>query len=98
MKFKSLRISGRFVRTISSLIGDIQRSMLCGKPTQCPAAITIFELTVQATSTNIQEVSLTVKDEIVNAVVHLVALIKGISQGIDLYSRFLRQWVTCRNE
>jgi len=46
---------------------------------------------VQAASTNIQEISSTVKDEIVSPIVHLVALIRGISQGIDMFSKFFRK-------
>jgi len=53
---------------------------------------------VQATSTNIQEISSTVKDEVVQPVAQLGALIKGISQGIDIFSRFFRKQEGGRNE
>jgi hypothetical protein len=43
---------------------------------------------IEATSTTIHEISSAVKDEIVRPVVQLVALIRGIHQGIDLVSRF----------
>jgi len=43
---------------------------------------------IEATSTTIHEISSAVKDEIVRPVVQLVALIRGILQGIDLVGRF----------
>ena len=43
---------------------------------------------IEATSTTIHEISSAVKDEIVRPVVQLVALIRGIHQGIDLVNRF----------
>ncbi|MBM4447462.1 MAG: hypothetical protein FJ023_09015 [Chloroflexi bacterium] len=46
---------------------------------------------IQATSTNIHEISSAVKDDIVKPVVQLVALVRGISQGIDIISRFFKK-------
>lgn len=46
---------------------------------------------VQATSANIQEISSTVKDEVVKPVVQLASLIRGVSQGIDMVSRFFKK-------
>ena len=53
---------------------------------------------VQATSANIEEISSTVKDEIVQPVAQLGALIKGISQGIDIFRRFFRKQEGGRDE
>ena len=46
---------------------------------------------IKTTSTTIHEISSAVKDEIVRPVAQLVALIRGIHQGIDLVSRFFRK-------
>ena len=46
---------------------------------------------VQATSANIHEISSTVKDEVIRPVVQLVALVKGISQGVEFIGRFFRR-------
>jgi len=43
---------------------------------------------IEATSKTVHEISSAVKDEIVRPVVQLVALIRGILQGIDLVGRF----------
>jgi len=46
---------------------------------------------LQAASANVNEISSAVKDDIVKPVAQLVALIRGISQGIDMFSRFFRK-------
>ena len=46
---------------------------------------------LEATSENIREISSTVKDDVVRPVAQLVAIVQGISQGIDLVSRFFKK-------
>jgi hypothetical protein len=43
---------------------------------------------IKATSETIHGISSAVKDEIVSPIVQLVALVRGVLQGIDLVSRF----------
>ena len=43
---------------------------------------------IKATSATINEISSAVRDEIIRPVAQLVALIRGVFQGIDLVSRF----------
>ena len=47
--------------------------------------------TLEATSNTINDITSTVKDEVVAPVVQVAALIKGISQGIDLVSSIFRK-------
>jgi len=47
--------------------------------------------TLEATSNTINDITSTVKDEVVAPVVRIVALIKGINQGIDLVSSIFRK-------
>lgn len=46
---------------------------------------------VRATSANVHEISTAVKDEIVGPLASIGAIIKGISEGIDVFSRFFRK-------
>lgn len=46
---------------------------------------------IEATSETIHEVSSAVRDEVVKPVVQLTSLIRGISQGVDMVSRFFRK-------
>ncbi|MCJ7655673.1 MAG: hypothetical protein MUO97_10340, partial [Dehalococcoidia bacterium] len=46
---------------------------------------------IKATSATINEISSAVRDEIIKPVLQWVTLIKGVFQGIDLVSRFLRK-------
>jgi hypothetical protein len=46
---------------------------------------------VEAASATIYEISSTVRDEVVKPVVQVLALIRGISQGIDMVTRFFRK-------
>jgi hypothetical protein len=46
---------------------------------------------IEATSETIHGISSAVKEEIVNPIVQLVALIRGVLQGIDLVSRFFKK-------
>jgi len=46
---------------------------------------------VKATSATINEISSAVRDEIIRPVLQLVALVKGVFQGIDIVSRFFRK-------
>ena len=43
---------------------------------------------IKATSATVNEISSAVRDEIIRPVAQLVALIRGVFQGIDLVSRF----------
>jgi hypothetical protein len=43
---------------------------------------------MKATSATINEISSAVRDEIIRPVLQLVALVKGVFQGIDIVSRF----------
>jgi hypothetical protein len=43
---------------------------------------------MKATSATINEISSAVQDEIIRPVLQLVALVKGVFQGIDIVSRF----------
>lgn len=43
---------------------------------------------IKATSATINEITSAVRDEIIKPVLQLVALIKGVLQGIDLVNRF----------
>jgi hypothetical protein len=43
---------------------------------------------IKATSATINEISSAVRDEIIKPILQLVALIKGVFQGIDLVNRF----------
>ena len=45
----------------------------------------------EAASATMYEISSSVRDEIVKPVVQLVALIRGICQGIDMVSRFFKK-------
>ena len=47
--------------------------------------------TLEATSNTINDITSTVKDEVVAPVVQIAALIKGINQGIDLVSSIFRK-------
>ncbi|MCX6008767.1 MAG: hypothetical protein NTW48_01785 [Chloroflexi bacterium] len=46
---------------------------------------------IEATSETIHGISSAVKDEIVSPIVQLVALVRGVLQGIDLVSRFFKK-------
>jgi hypothetical protein len=46
---------------------------------------------VESTSATIHEISSAVRDEVVKPVVQLTSLIRGISQGIDMVSRFFKK-------
>lgn len=46
---------------------------------------------VEATSATIHEISSAVRDEVVKPVVQLTSLIRGISQGVDMVSRFFKK-------
>ncbi|OGO59951.1 MAG: hypothetical protein A2Z36_00080 [Chloroflexi bacterium RBG_19FT_COMBO_48_23] len=46
---------------------------------------------IEATSETIHEISSTVRDEVVKPVLQLVALVRGISQGIDMVSKFFKK-------
>jgi len=46
---------------------------------------------MRATSATLQEITSTVKDEVVKPVVQFATLIRGITQGIDLVSRFFKR-------
>jgi hypothetical protein len=46
---------------------------------------------IEATSENIHEISSAVRDEVVKPVVQVASLIRGISQGIDMVSRFFKK-------
>lgn len=46
---------------------------------------------IEATSNTIHEISSTVRDEVVKPMVQVAAVIRGISQGIDLAREFFRK-------
>lgn len=46
---------------------------------------------IEATSETIHDISSAVRDEVVKPVVQVVALVRGISQGIDIVSRFFKK-------
>jgi hypothetical protein len=46
---------------------------------------------IKATSATINEISSAVRDEVIKPILQLVALIRGVFQGIDLVSRFFRK-------
>ena len=46
---------------------------------------------IEATSATINEISSAIRDEVVKPVLQLAALIRGISQGIDMVSKFFRK-------
>jgi len=46
---------------------------------------------MKATSATLQEITSTVKDEVVKPAVQFATLVRGISQGIDLVSRFFKR-------
>jgi hypothetical protein len=46
---------------------------------------------MKTTSATLQEITSTVKDEVVKPVVSFVTLIRGIVQGIELVSKFFRK-------
>lgn len=46
---------------------------------------------MKVTSATLQEITSTVKDEVVKPVVQFATLIRGITQGIDLVSRFFKR-------
>jgi len=46
---------------------------------------------MRATSATLQEITSTVKDEVVKPVVQFATLIRGITQGIELVSRFFKR-------
>ncbi len=46
---------------------------------------------LEATSSTISDITATVRDEVVAPVVQIAALIKGISQGIDLVSSIFKK-------
>jgi hypothetical protein len=45
---------------------------------------------IKATSATINEISSSVRDEVIKPILQLVALIRGVLQGIDLVGRFFR--------
>ena len=46
---------------------------------------------IEATSENIHQVSLAVRDEVVKPVVQVASLIGGVSQGINMVSSFFKK-------
>jgi hypothetical protein len=46
---------------------------------------------MKATSATLQEITSTVKDEVVKPAVQFATLVRGISQGIELVSRFFKK-------
>jgi len=46
---------------------------------------------MKATSATLQEITSTVKDEVVKPVVQFATLIRGIAQGIELASKFFKK-------
>jgi hypothetical protein len=46
---------------------------------------------MKTTSATLQEITFTVKDEVVKPAVQFATLVRGISQGIDLVSRFFKR-------
>ncbi|MBM3118300.1 MAG: hypothetical protein FJ006_01875 [Chloroflexi bacterium] len=46
---------------------------------------------VEAIATTVREITSVVKDEVVNPIVQFVALIRGICQGVDIFSRFFKK-------
>ena len=46
---------------------------------------------VRATSAILQEITSTVKDEVVKPAVQFATLIRGITQGVELVSRFFKR-------
>ena len=46
---------------------------------------------MQATSATLQEITSTVRDEVIKPAVQFATLIRGITQGIDLVSRFFKK-------
>jgi len=46
---------------------------------------------MKATSATLQEITSTVKDEVVKPAVQFATLIRGIAQGIELVSRFFKR-------
>jgi hypothetical protein len=46
---------------------------------------------IKATSATINEISSSVRDEVIKPILQLVALIRGVLQGIDLVGRFFRK-------
>ena len=46
---------------------------------------------MKATSVTLQEITSTVKDEVVKPVVQFATLIRGIAQGIELASKFFKK-------
>jgi hypothetical protein len=46
---------------------------------------------MEVTSATLQEITSTVKDEVVKPAVQFATLVRGISQGIDLVSRFFKR-------
>jgi len=46
---------------------------------------------IEATTNTIHEMSSTVRDEVIKPIVQVAALVRGISQGIDLAREFFRK-------
>jgi hypothetical protein len=45
----------------------------------------------EAIATTVREMTVVVKDEVVNPIVQFGALVKGICQGVDMVSRFFKK-------
>ena len=76
-------ISGLVFTAVVILLGVL--AFLVYRKTRC-----VLD-SIEATSDTIYEISSTVRDEVVRPAVQVAALIRGISQGIDLVSGFFKK-------